>query len=249
MTAPHPIGSGASSPGSQASGKPGSAGATGASGHVDPAADPSMEDILASIRRILSEDESKAPPGGFAATSEKSGLPSDDVFILEPSMLVEEPATPAPANPPGRPTAVSPPAASPPAAPAATAPPYFAPEPPVPVQTPSVSTTAPLSVEPAAAVPSQMHGIPAEPPRSDMAAGDLVAPAAAAAAATSVGSLLKHLQQERQTAVYRGGPTIEDVVREEMRPILKQWLDAHLPSLVERLVRAEIERVVARSVS
>ncbi len=82
-----------------------------------------------------------------------------------------------------------------------------------------------------------------------MAAGDLVAPAAAAAAATSVGSLLKHLQQERQTAVYRGGPTIEDVVREEMRPILKQWLDAHLPSLVERLVRAEIERVVARSVS
>jgi cell pole-organizing protein PopZ len=36
-------------------------------------------------------------------------------------------------------------------------------------------------------------------------------------------------------------------VREEIRPILKDWLDAHLPPLVERLVRAEIERVVNRA--
>ena len=33
-----------------------------------------------------------------------------------------------------------------------------------------------------------------------------------------------------------------------MRPLLKQWLDAHLPPMVERLVRAEIERVVGRAV-
>jgi cell pole-organizing protein PopZ len=36
------------------------------------------------------------------------------------------------------------------------------------------------------------------------------------------------------------------VVREELRPLLKEWLDQHLPPIVERLVRAEIERVVSR---
>ena len=49
--------------------------------------------------------------------------------------------------------------------------------------------------------------------------------------------------------VHRGGPTIEDIVREEMRPMLKQWLDTHLQALVERQVRAEIERIVGRAVS
>jgi uncharacterized protein len=38
-------------------------------------------------------------------------------------------------------------------------------------------------------------------------------------------------------------------VREEIRPLLKQWLDVNLPPIVERLVRAEIERVVGRSLS
>ena len=47
--------------------------------------------------------------------------------------------------------------------------------------------------------------------------------------------------------VRSGGPTIEDIVREELRPMLKAWLDTNLPPLVERLVRAEIERVVGRA--
>jgi uncharacterized protein len=38
-------------------------------------------------------------------------------------------------------------------------------------------------------------------------------------------------------------PTLEDLVRETLRPMLKSWLDEHLPSLVERMVEAEIERV------
>ncbi len=220
-----------------------SAGVTGGAGHVDPAADPSMEDILASIRRILSEDDSKAPSGGLPATSATSGPQSDDVLILDPSMLIEEPVGAAPASLPVR-AAATPPSATP----SAAAPPYFAPEPAVATPAAVISTPVPLSADAAVAAPIQTHGMLDEAVRSDIAASELVAPAAAAAAATSVGSLLKHLQQERQMAVYRGGPTIEDVVREEMRPILKQWLDAHLPPLVERLVRAEIERVVARSV-
>jgi cell pole-organizing protein PopZ len=37
--------------------------------------------------------------------------------------------------------------------------------------------------------------------------------------------------------------TLEDLVREMLRPMLKVWLDDNLPGMVERLVRAEIERV------
>ena len=37
--------------------------------------------------------------------------------------------------------------------------------------------------------------------------------------------------------------TLEDLVREMLRPLFKSWLDDNLPSPVERLVRAEIERV------
>jgi cell pole-organizing protein PopZ len=40
---------------------------------------------------------------------------------------------------------------------------------------------------------------------------------------------------------------LEDLVREELRPLLKAWLDTNLPALVERIVRAEIQRVVERS--
>jgi cell pole-organizing protein PopZ len=39
------------------------------------------------------------------------------------------------------------------------------------------------------------------------------------------------------------------MVRAELRPLLKAWLDTNLPPLVERLVRTEIERVVGRGVS
>ena len=77
---------------------------------------------------------------------------------------------------------------------------------------------------------------------------ELVAPAAAAAAAASMGQLLRAVSQERSTTISRNGPSIEDVVREEVRPILKAWLDAHLPGIVERAVRAEIERVVGRNI-
>ena len=37
--------------------------------------------------------------------------------------------------------------------------------------------------------------------------------------------------------------SIDDLVTDALRPMLKEWLDESLPALVERLVRAEIERV------
>jgi cell pole-organizing protein PopZ len=75
----------------------------------------------------------------------------------------------------------------------------------------------------------------------------LLAPAVAAATTAALGQLLRSVAAERQAPVYRGGPSIEDVVREELRPLLREWLDQHLPPLVERLVRVEIERVVGRA--
>jgi hypothetical protein len=87
------------------------------------------------------------------------------------------------------------------------------------------------------------------PPVSSAPSGDaLIAPAVAAATTAALGQLLRTVAAERQSPVLRGGgPSIEDVVREELRPLLKAWLDQHLPPLVERLVRVEIERVVGRA--
>jgi cell pole-organizing protein PopZ len=183
--------------------------------------DQSMDDILASIRRILNEDEAAAQ----AAEAVEPTAPE------APTAEEPEPAPPPPRAP--EPEFTPPPI---------TPPPVFARPEPEPVDlTPDMLVTPPNP----GALPSA-----SPPPRMAMDdASGLIAPAAAAAAAASVGSLLRAVSSERGSQVYRGGPSIEDIVREEIRPILKDWLDTHLPPLVERLVRAEIERVVNRGLT
>ena len=44
-----------------------------------------------------------------------------------------------------------------------------------------------------------------------------------------------------------GGNTLEALVRELLRPMLKDWLDAHLPELVEQLVSREIARITGKT--
>jgi len=44
-----------------------------------------------------------------------------------------------------------------------------------------------------------------------------------------------------------GDKTLEALTKELLRPLMKEWLDANLPGMVERIVREEIERVVAKS--
>lgn len=174
-----------------------------------------MDDILASIRKILNEDEGSAGPATKPGTRVEPLVLTEEMLVSAPqASLPEAPLPPAP----------PPPAAQPEAVPALAAIPALAAEPPFVAPAP-----APL-LEPAALLP----------------APELVAPAAAAAAAASVGQLVRAVTQERGSAISRGGPTIEDVVREEVRPMLKEWLDNHLPGIVERAVRAEIERVVNR---
>ena len=59
------------------------------------------------------------------------------------------------------------------------------------------------------------------------------------AAALSFGALAAGLDA-------RSAELADSMVREMLRPMLKQWLDENLPAVVERLVQAEIERVSAR---
>jgi uncharacterized protein len=68
----------------------------------------------------------------------------------------------------------------------------------------------------------------------------------ATAEITSALGRVRDVSLERSAAVGRG-VTLEELVREEIRPVLKAWLDAQLPGLVERIVRAEIERVIDRT--
>ncbi|HTI31074.1 MAG TPA: DUF2497 domain-containing protein [Sphingomonas sp.] len=49
------------------------------------------------------------------------------------------------------------------------------------------------------------------------------------------------------TANPAGSDTLEGLVREMLRPMLAEWLDAKLPAMVERLVAVEIERITARN--
>ena len=213
-------------------------------------ADPSMDEILASIRKILNEDDAKAvvnqaqsapaSPAQQPASPfdhQHDAPPADDELMLDETMMVPVEA-PLPDAPPGPPAVPSPPASPPlvehlpePAAPPALLMP--APGPPPPVVDPPAPAYVPIPSPPAMQDP-----MPA-----------LVGPAAAVAASASVEALVRTLTRERTTATHRGGPTIEDLVREEVRPLLKDWLDNHLPPLVERLVRHEIERLVTRTTS
>ena len=168
-----------------------------------------MEDILASIRRILNEDEA-APPA--EAPADEKAPPEDDVLVLDQSMMVSAEPEPDPL-----------PELPPPAV---------------------VEVQPPVQVVPAAKPPP----VPEPPPEPMAPMPELMAPETAAAAASSLGSLVRTLTAGRTTQVYSGGPTLEDLVRAELRPLLAEWLDSHLPPIVERLVRIEIERVVGRSV-
>jgi len=77
---------------------------------------------------------------------------------------------------------------------------------------------------------------PAGPARQRSASEGLVSAATAAAVDAAFDTLA-------QSAQPRSGRTVEELVSELIRPMLKTWLDDNLPTIVERLVRAEIERL------
>ncbi|HLJ20675.1 MAG TPA: DUF2497 domain-containing protein [Stellaceae bacterium] len=163
--------------------------------------EPSMEEILASIRRIIAEDGEQPPatpgatPAPVAAPQPAPAAKSEE--ILELTEVVEE-------HPPEPPPA---------------------PEPPKP--------------EP-----------PAPPPMTD-GADRLVSDAAAAASIAALSQIHQiGSQGEKRMSdipMGEGQRTIEDMVREMLRPLLKEWLDSNLPHLVERVVQDEVGRLVRDS--
>lgn len=171
--------------------------------------EPTMEEILASIRRIISEDE----PGGEGAAAE-----------AEPEETATESAAEIPI-------------------------PESEPEPEddgVLELTERVDTVGDIDVYAASneadAAPEPLAAFEAEaepePELAPVPPGEaLVGDPAAALAASAFGKLSSSILMPAE------GRTLEDVVRELLRPLLKQWLDDNLPGIVESTVQAEVERI------
>jgi uncharacterized protein len=84
--------------------------------------------------------------------------------------------------------------------------------------------------------PAERSAQPEDEPDEEEASPALVS----ADAANSVAS---HFQALAASIVLSESDLIERYARDLLRPLLKQWLDDNLPHIVERMVRAEIERV------
>ncbi len=89
----------------------------------------------------------------------------------------------------------------------------------------------PARTEPESPAPSAHFQAP------DRAAVDTIISQETSAAVSAAFDSLAH------TFFAQNARTVEDLVREMLRPMLKHWLDDNLPGLVERMVRSEIERV------
>jgi cell pole-organizing protein PopZ len=199
--------------------------------------DLSMDEILATIRRIIAEDEksSTSPPSAAAAkpggsraaetmaetataTLEADGVLEltdaieDDGTVRRLALLGERGAEP-PAPPPPLPPLE-----------AATAEPKPEPEP--------AADAAPLQ-----AVAEQGGS------------GDerLVSDITSLAAAAAFARLASTPRGRREPPPMLGDQPLDEVVRDLLRPLLRTWLDENLPGIVERLVEAEIAKIGARS--
>lgn len=175
-------------------------------------AEPTMEEILASIRRIIADE--KDPN---AAPEEK---PAGTEDVLELTQMVQEDGSVVDlaATPPTQEEPVAPPPSAPPS-------------PPTPPSQPQET-----SVESA--------------PTPVVSGDDLLSEKAATSAASSLATLASTVQIERMAAgvppltpLGNGGRTLESMVLEIMKPMIKDWLDQNLPATVEKLVQKEIERI------
>jgi hypothetical protein len=241
-----------------------------------------MEEILASIRRIIADDEAKP------AAAEKPASPP-------PASAKPEVAAPAPAAKPPVMKDIPPSAIAPAAKPAAAAPKPAPPPPaaPEPVSNSQDDIDAMLAGLDAATPEADIR--PPQPDgevfelTDDMALPDPVPPPAASPAAafhkiepqddiefaenasaralrppayepppfesaaapapqqilsrSTVSAVESAFNSLANTVLSNNARTLEDLVKEMLRPMLKSWLDDNLPGLVERIVKAEIERV------
>jgi len=177
--------------------------------------EPTMEEILASIRRIISEDDTPAEDAAETAQPEESPAP------MAEQPMVAEVAAPEPAP---EPQAIA----------AAPEPEPIAEDEEEELElTEKVETHGDLDIYSAPAEPPA----PVAPPQPLAPSAGLVSDQAALAAASSFGALSAAILMPK------GDRTLEDVVRELLRPMLQQWLDDNLPTIVQTAVEAEVERI------
>jgi cell pole-organizing protein PopZ len=249
------------------------------------AQEPSMEEILASIRRIIADDEAKptaAAPSPAPAPAAPPPRPAEPAAKAPPPKPAAAPppraAAPTPKPPEPKPAAAPPPAAKnsqdeidamlagldADTTVAEVRPPPPAPEPADDVfeLTEQMTVAEPFqTIEPQndiefteAPAPPLPPPAPEPPPRpaarmfeervrervvEDIAPA-LTRPLMSHNTVAAVDSAFNALAQ---TVLSNNARTLEDLVKEMLRPMLKAWLDDNLPNMVEKIVRAEIERV------
>ena len=193
--------------------------------------EPTMEEILASIRRIISEEDKPAEAGG-------------DVLDLQP------------APPPVAEVKAPPPAP----APAPKTEPVVAKAPPPVFEEPEDFTPPARSLEedlmivedepapipepaPAPAPVAAVAPPPAPAPRFEAPPAAPVAPTETLTSAPVAHQAAGTLGRLMGSMLVSSSGTLDDVVRELLKPMLKEWLDANLPQLVEAEVAKEIDRI------
>jgi cell pole-organizing protein PopZ len=185
--------------------------------------EPSMEEILASIRQIISEDGEGAPA---PRTSEA------DPVQEKPEPLPRKEASPPAAASEAKPSSI--PAGTETEAATAKQPDNGAQA----TQRPPAPVPAPQEPRRTDFGPPFSERQAYAPPRSNYESEDRhLLSQQSDAAVSGAFSALAH------TILAQNARTLEDIVAEMLRPMLKEWLDDNLPPLVERLVQEEIQRV------
>jgi hypothetical protein len=189
----------------------------------------SMDEILATIRRIIAEDEHTAAP--TMSDRSRSDIPSSGGQHAgeEPLELTEA------LNDDGSIRHIAPLAAAMPSGGGTSEP---------------ASAASTAIVEPITTPPH--HEVPSLNAAEDIGAAkdnlvSEVASLAAASAFARLGTVPREPRAEPELRLSADGRTLEDIVRDLLRPLLQSWLDENLPQIVERLVAIEIARVVGKS--
>ncbi|WP_316160172.1 DUF2497 domain-containing protein [Bradyrhizobium sp. SZCCHNRI20481] len=240
--------------------------------------EPSMEEILASIRRIIADDEGKPPatdkaaapepvkaekPAAPAAKSAMNDIPPSKIAAAAPA----KPAPPPPAPPPAPAAAASnnqddidallagldettPVAEVRPVAPEPDPEPEvleltddMAVAPPTPAPAPAPAAASFRKVDPRDDIEFIEAGRLNQKAASFESAFEQVTPKQPILAPSTVNAVESAFNALANTVLSNNARTLEDLVKEMLRPMLKSWLDDNLPALVERIVKAEIERV------
>jgi uncharacterized protein len=205
------------------------------------AQEPTMEEILASIRRIIADDDAakpqskpaspkppeppaKAAPPVAAAPSEPMGQDDIDAMLSAVEDDLDD-VVPAQSESPAEVLELT----------EAMATPSPEPKPPAFHKIDAEQDVVFDEPQPAPSPPPQPSP-PRSDPTQDASEPPLLSPAATAVVNSAFGTLAHSM-------LVQNAKTLEDLVKEMLRPMLKAWLDDNLPTLVERLVRAEIERV------